>query len=262
MSTIPDLCWYDVPETMLLKSRLFWKVLVKNNSRHSAALLTISQFSKSRILSVLKVPEEKVFVTYCGVDSSFFNLKNANSKNFGFLKEKYGLPDRYFLTLSTIEPRKNIALLVDAWCKACSEDAYIPDLVLAGRRGWKQEALLDHVPLELKPRVHFTGFVDDSDLPGLYGNSDLFVFPSIYEGFGLPPVEAAYCGAHVLCSDIPCLKEICGNGVAYFKNGDIDDLKRCLIDGVQRDDISGKIREYSWADSAKGLLQLIQEKAK
>lgn len=250
VSTIHDLCWHDVPETMLTKSRLYWKVLEKVNARRNERVLTISQFSKERIVDVLNVPTDKVVVTYCGIDDKLFNPENAAAVPFAELKSKYNLPDRYVLTLSTIEPRKNIGLLIDAWAKACEENGYEPDLVLAGRKGWKQEALLERVPECLKDRVHFTGFVDDADLPSLYANSELFVFPSIYEGFGLPPVEAAYSGARVLCSDIPCLKEICGDGVAYFKSGDADDLRRSLLSDEFDADEACCVGKYDWAESA------------
>ena len=253
ISTFHDLCWHDVPETMLPKSRLYWKVLEKVNARRNEKILTISKFSKSRISEVLKVPADKVLVTYCGIDDKLFNLENAASVPFSTLKGKYSLPDKYVLTLSTIEPRKNIGLLIDAWAKACLENGYEPDLVLAGRRGWKQEALVGRVPQDLRNRVHFTGFIDDKDLPALYANSELFVFPSIYEGFGLPPVEAAYSGARVLCSNIPCLREICGDGVDYFKSGDSVDLCRFLLASAHFENNGNCVRRYAWDVSARVL---------
>ena len=259
ISTFHDLCWHDVPETMLPKSRLYWKVLEKVNARRNDKILTISQFSKSRIVEVLKVPADKVLVTYCGVNDKLFNRENAAAVPFSILKGKYGLPDRYVLTLSTIEPRTNIALLIDAWVKAWLENGCEVDLVLAGRKGWKQEALVERVPQGLKNRVHFTGFVDDDDLPALYANSELFVFPSIYEGFGLPPVEAAYSGARVLCSDIPCLKEICGDGVEYFNNQDITSLVRAISLPRRLKDIAINLNMYAWESSAKCLLLVIED---
>lgn len=255
ISTFHDLCWHDVPETMLPKSRFYWEILEKVNSRRNEKNLTISQFSKERIVDVLKIPSDSIVVTYCGVDAQLFNRKNARTVSFAELKDKYLLPSRYVLTLSTIEPRKNIGLLIDAWCRACSDDSYEPDLVLAGRKGWKQEALLDRVPEELRSRVHFTGFVENADLPALYANSEFFVFPSMYEGFGLPPVEAACCGARVLCSDIPCLKEICGDGVEYFKANDVADLRSALSDSRSFDARASAIKNYSWECSAKKIMQ-------
>lgn len=193
-------------------------------------------------------------MTYCGIDDKLFNRENAAAMPFSTLKRKYSLPDNYVLTLSTIEPRKNIGLLVDAWAKACLENGFESDLVLAGRKGWKQEALVERVPRGLRNRVHFTGFVDDEDLPALYANSELFVFPSIYEGFGLPPVEAAYSGARVLCSDIACLKEICGDGVDYFKSGDGFDLCRFLLASAHSEKNGNCVRKFAWDDSARVLV--------
>ena len=258
ISTFHDLCWHDVPETMLPKSRLYWKVLEKINARRNEKILTISQFSKSRIVEVLKVPADKVLVTYCGIDDKLFNRENAATVPFSTLIGKYSLPDKYVLTLSTIEPRKNIGLLIDAWAKACLEDGYEPDLVLAGRKGWKQEALVERVPQGLRNRAHFTGFVDDEDLPALYANSEVFVFPSIYEGFGLPPVEAAYSGSCVLCSDIPCLKEICRDGVEYFKSGNCEDLRRALLAERPAFEAASNTVNYSWVDSAMMLMHALK----
>ena len=257
ISTIHDLCWLDAPETMLPKSRIYWKVLDSVNIFRNLKILTVSQFSKSRIVDVYKVPEDKVVVTNCGVDSSLFNRKKAASVSFSSLKDKYSLPDKYILTLSTIEPRKNIPLLIEAWVKACNKFDYNEDLVLAGRKGWKQESLLACVPSTLLNRIHFTGFVDNDDLPALYAHSKLFVFPSVYEGFGLPPVEAAYSGAHVLCSDIPCHREICGTGVDYFKSNDCDDLLNRLLlsDGPHKRCPS--VKHYSWDCSAIKLKNII-----
>ena len=260
ISTFHDLCWHDVPETMLLKSRLYWKVLEKVNARRNEKILTISQFSKSRIVEVLNVPADKVLVTYCGIDDKLFNRENAAAVPFSTLKDKYGLPDKYVLTLSTIEPRKNIGLLIDAWAKACLEGGYEPDLVLAGRKGWKQEALVGRVPQDLRNRVHFTGFIDDKDLPALYANSELFVFPSIYEGFGLPPVEAAYSGARVLCSDIPCLKEICGDGVSFFNSGDTADLQNRLTLQFYDADVCSWHKSYRWEESARIVARLLNHR--
>lgn len=250
ISTIHDLCWLDAPETMLPKSRIYWKVLDSVNVLRNVKVLTVSQFSKSRIVAVYKVPEDKVVVTNCGVDSNLFNRKRATSVSFSLLKEKYSLPNEYILTLSTIEPRKNIPLLIGAWAKACEKFGYDSDLVLAGRKGWKQESLLECVPSALLNRIHFTGFVDNDDLPALYAHSKLFVFPSVYEGFGLPPVEAAYSGAHVLCSDIPCHREICGNGVDYFKSNDCDDLLNHLLMPSDFRKQHASIKAYSWKCSA------------
>lgn len=257
ISTIHDLCWLDAPETMLPKSRIYWKVLDSVNVMRNKKILTVSQFSKSRITNVYKVPEDKVVVTNCGVDSKLFNQQKAASVSFASLKEKYSLPDKYILTLSTIEPRKNISLLIEAWTKACSKFDYDRDLVLAGRKGWKQESLLECVPSTLLNRIHFTGFVANDDLPALYAHSELFVFPSVYEGFGLPPVEAAYSGARVLCSDIPCHKEICGNGVDYFKSNDCDDLLNHLLMANNSQKQYPSIRDYSWDCSAMELKKII-----
>ena len=133
----------------------------------------------------------------------------------------------------------------------------LPPLVLAGRRGWLME---DDIALAVESgRIIFTGFVDDEDLPGLYAGSQAFVFPSIYEGFGMPPLEAQACGVtKVLSSDAPALCEVLGNTAMYFKNDDKDSLKNALMrlneyEGASRSAIESNLDRFTWEKSAAAL---------
>ena len=105
------------------------------------------------------------------------------------VKNKYSLPSQYILCLSTLEPRKNMRLLIKAYSDLWKEKKLKTDLVLAGRKGWKIDNLLNSLDDEILEHIHLTGFIEDEDLPTVYHCADVFVFPSIYEGFGIPPLE-------------------------------------------------------------------------
>lgn len=245
ISAVHDLTCFDCPDTMTRKSRLYWVVETNSVARGRRKVLTVSQFSKGRIIERYGKDPDDVIVAYDGVDRSVFNTEFGEGTEHDVCL-RYGLPKRFLLSLSTIEPRKRLDLLVAAWSELWDEGAIDRDLVLAGRKGWKVDELLAGVSEDARAHVHFTGFVKEEDLPVLYRMSDLFVFPSRYEGFGLPPVEAHDSGGRSLCSDIPCLKEICGDKAAYFRSGDKDDLKRALTDPYLFDGVSTEPLDYSW----------------
>lgn len=254
VSTIHDLTPYDCPDTMTGKSRLFWKVLDRKAVSGNRTVITVSEFSKGRICDYYGKKPEQVIVSYSGIDDSLFNDESGKGRE-AEVRAKYGLPERYVLSLSTIEPRKRLDLLVESWAELRARGGYDLDLVLAGRRGWKVDELLASLDEDTLTHVHFTGFVDDRDLPVLYRMSDMFVFPSRYEGFGLPPVEAHDSGAKVLCSDIPCLKEVCGDKAAYFKSGSKEDLVAALLDTKLFEGVSAEPLVYSWEDAACRVLR-------
>lgn len=202
ITEIADLVCWDCPETMSFKSKWYFRICTKHAIKISDHLLTISEFTKSRIKDRFKIADDKITIASPAAKSVDFVVSDNN------IFKKYGLPRKYILSLSTIEPRKNLPQTIQWMIKSWSIDSNIPDLVLAGRKGWKTDGLLNSVPEEYKKRIHFTGFVDDCDLPSLYANSALFLFPSKYEGFGIPILEATNFGSVVLASDIPTSREI------------------------------------------------------
>ena len=257
ISTIHDLCCWDCPETMTVKSRLLWRSLDRKAVCDNSDIISISNFSKSRIVAHYGIDERKVIVAYCGIDSEVFKPYKSEEFRARVLK-RYSLPPRFILSLSTLEPRKDLPTLVDAWSSLVKEHDFEYDLVLAGRRGWKLDNLLGRLDNETRQRVHVTGFIEDEDLPVLYGLCDIFVFPSKYEGFGLPPVEALYSGAKVICSDIPCLREICGNAASFFSCGSSQSLAHQILLCLDEEspDIR-KVMQYSWRKEAAKIIAAV-----
>ncbi len=255
VSTIHDICCWDCPETMNGLSKWYFRISHRVAIRKCRAIITISEFSKNRIHEKLKYPDEKIWVIYCGINKETFTINENNNRN---VRIKYGLPDEYILSLSTLEPRKNIQLLIRAYDKLLQSNAKIPKLVLAGRKGWKMDEFLASLNQELRDNLIFTGFIDDEDLPNVYSMANYFVFPSMYEGFGMPPLEAIACGTRVLSSDASSLPEVLGTAADYFES----ENEQSLLDGLMKSIIySDKLctvqqdptDKFSWNVEAKKL---------
>lgn len=252
ISVVHDLTCWDCPETITRKNRIFWRTAIRKVVADGNTIITVSEFSKGRIVRHFKIDPARVLVAYCGVSEVFMGQDYSMAKR-DEVRSRYSLPDDFILTVGTIEPRKNISLLIRAWAELFREGEISSDLVLTGRSGWMTENLLCDLSNDELEHVHATGFVDDQDLPVLYSMSSLFVFPSLYEGFGMPPVEAVNSGAAVLCSDIECLQEICKDAVEYFTSNDLQDLKRAIVQGSHK----GGHLSYRFYDSAMRIRDLL-----
>lgn len=253
ITVIHDVAFWDCPETLTRASLLYWRVSARHASR-CHPVITVSEFSKGRICERLGMRPEQVVVAPDAIDESFSAArKGADAEHDALIRAKYGLPERFILSLCTLEPRKNLNQLVEAWVEAREAYRDIPDLVLAGRKGWMVDELLSEVPERLKDCIHLTGFVDNEDLPHTYRLCDRFVCPSRYEGFGLPPLEALASGAAVLCSDIPVFHETCDGLVGFFPLDDPHALAALLSTPAGRpsdEQREALCQRFSWQGSA------------
>lgn len=227
ISTIHDICCWDCPETMNGLSKWYFRISHRIAMWKCKKIVTISEFSKKRIIERLRYPESNILLVYCGIGEQFSDSADLE-KNYESVKTKYQLPNRYILSLSTLEPRKNVRLLIEAYQYMYKEQKIDIPIVLAGRKGWKMDALLEGLDADVRDNIYITGFVEDVDLPYIYRNAECFVFPSMYEGFGIPPLEAIACGVPVLSSDAASLPEVLGDAALYFENGNMNDLQRAL----------------------------------
>lgn len=255
ISTIHDICCWDCPETMNTMSKWYFRISHKVALKKCSKIVTISEFSRQRIVERLGYPEGKMPIIYCGIDPKFFAAADVAAA-----QEKYNLPQSYILTLSTLEPRKNLSLLVKAYEELLLEGRELPALVLAGRKGWKMEDFLAEVHPKVLEKIHFTGFVDDEDLPAVYAGAKLFVFPSKYEGFGIPPLEAMAAGCPVLSSDGASLPEVLGTAASYFKSEDLDSLKAALLSALENPKAEGlqaQAKKFNWSAEAQKLLDCL-----
>ena len=227
VTTIHDICAWDCPDTMNGLSSVYFRLSFRIAMVKCSNIITISEFSQKRIIERFNYNESKIWLIYCGIDEKFKKTEYSRQEQID-IQKKYNLPEEYILSLSTIEPRKNIQLLIRAYAELVSENVDIPPLVLAGRKGWIKEEIFKGLPINVKDKINFTGFIDECDLPYVYRKARLFVFPSKYEGFGIPPLEALASGTLVVSSDAASLPEILGNDALYFKSDDLNGLKTKL----------------------------------
>lgn len=278
VDTIHDMsdfeCYEGKAPLKVLYSRL-GILHAKHCSRH---IVTVSEFSKGRIAEILGISRDKISVIPNGVSKKFIQSEQEDGICFRRIAEKYHLPSRYLLSVSTLEPRKNLKLLIEAYFQIRDEFQDL-HLVLCGRAGWNLSEVLGKRVMsslgekpsnsrddKISDRIHITGFVQDEDLPYIYKNAEWFVFPSKYEGFGIPPLEAMGMGCPVLSSDAASLPEVLGGAAVYFSNNSLDSitqtLRRCVRMPVE--ERRKRIREgsfrslkFAWENSANSLNSII-----
>ncbi len=256
ITTIHDLGCWDCGEAMTTLSKWYFRISYRKSMVFCKKIITVSEFSKARIRVVGHVSREKIKVVYNGVSEVFFSGEIPSDA----LKEKYKLPDGYLLCLSTLEPRKNLSLLVKAYEALLLEGRELPALVLAGRKGWKMENFLAEVHPKAVEKIHFTGFVDDEDLPAIYAGAKLFVFPSKYEGFGIPPLEAMAAGCPVLSSDAASLPEVLEDAASYFESENLESLKEALLSALEnpkKEGLQQQAARFNWDKEAEKLFDCL-----
>ncbi len=159
---------------------------------------------------VLNVPEDKIKVIYNGVSKGFTTV--IDQKELSCTKAKYQLPEKFIFFVGTFSPRKNLGRLIESFSLLKRNNRIPHKLVIAGEKGWKFGRDLDLVKsLELEEQIIFPGYISSEDLPAVYGLADVLAYPSLYEGFGLPPLEAMACGTPVVVSNTSSLPEVVGN---------------------------------------------------
>lgn len=269
--TAHDLSFEYFPETFSWKQRL-WHYLINFRSllRRADVILSVSHSTASDLEEVYRLPAEKIRVIPSGIDERFQPM-SRNDPTLLAVKEKYHLPYRFILFLGTLEPRKNIESLLLAYetleqTRVGEESQY--ELVIAGTSGWKSEALLEkikHSPV--REKIHLIGFVAEEDKPALYNLASVFVYPSLYEGFGFPPLEAIACGIPVIASHSSSLPEMIGDAGILIDPYRPDELLHALrgilsSKSLQADlklRASERQRYFTWFQSAQGFLDIIRK---
>ena len=257
ISAIHDMGCWDCPETNRRSMIYYFRILYRKAAMCHKKIITVSEFSKGRIVDILNVKPENVWVIYNGISDCFMDFVYDANKDRE-IRAQLRLPEKYILCLSTIEPRKNMRLLIDAYAEMRDNKEIDCELVLVGRKGWMVDQLLDGISEDVKTHIHLTGFVGDDALPYVYRNARLFIFPSLYEGFGIPPVEALACGTLVLSSDAASMPEVLGDAAEYFPSGDREVLKQKMKEMLQNDFFAKiEIKRYGWEDQAEQLLMFL-----
>ena len=227
-------------------------------------IITISEFSKNEIMKYMKVPAEKISVMPCGVDHDKFH-PNYSEDDIAKAKEKYGIHQEYILYLGTLEPRKNIVVLIEAYAKLREENKSGPKLVLAGKKGWLYDEIFEKVvSFHLSDDIIFTDYVGVDDVPLLLNGATVFVFPSIYEGFGLPPLEAMACGTPVISSNAASLPEVVGDAGILADPYSTEEIKNAIQLMINDEILRAELREkglirsnnFTWKASTVKLTEI------
>lgn len=259
--TIHDLTFLKYPQfcTNIVKQ---YSQRIKKCLQWTEAIITISQSSKQDIIDYLGYEKDKIFIIY---GASRYNLDYLKKINIELIKKKinYDFTQPYLLFVSTIEPRKNIINLIKAF-NICKEKYRLPHhLILIGGKGWQYEPIfaeMDNSPF--RSQIHHLGYLTDAEVAVFYAHADIFVYPSFYEGFGLPILEAMTLGAPVITSSVSSMPEVAGDSAVYINPHDVEDLATTInevrCDRHLRKNLikKGKSRAklYSWEKVARETL--------
>jgi glycosyltransferase involved in cell wall biosynthesis len=234
-------------------------------ARTSTQIVTHSESVRHEVAEHLRVSLEKIVAIPAAARSIFRPLPSSQTDE---IRRRLGVEDDFLLYVGTIEPRKNLIVLLDAYRKIISTPGLHPQLVIAGKTGWLTDELFHHLrKLEIEERVHFTGYLPDNDLCALYSSCKIFIYPSIYEGFGLPPLEAMACGAAVIASSTPSITEVVQGAACLVAPDGINDLVKAIImllrDENERRRLSAaglkRALQFSWNRTAQLMLGVYRE---
>ncbi|MBZ5497275.1 MAG: glycosyltransferase family 4 protein [Acidobacteriia bacterium] len=255
--TVYDMCLFLFPRLQPRKSLLSVRSILPYVARKASAIITISHSARRDILRVLKVPAQKVHVVYAAAADEYRMIEDAAELERA--RRKYRLDTPFFLAVSTVEPRKNLSGLIKALAKLRRRGRK-EQLILAGQLGWRYRPLLRQIEQSgLKDTVRLLGYVPDRDLPAIYNLARAVAFPSFYEGFGLPIVEAMACGTPVLTSNRSSMAEV-GEGAALLVDpSSEDEIEQGMLRLVTEESLRAELRaaglaraaQFSWARAAE-----------
>jgi len=265
--SVHDVSFLEHPEYFTSFRALQLRCTVQRTVKAAVRVLTPSEFSKRRILEAYGLDDEKVVVLPNGVCSSFHPISREIAQRWA--RASLGLTVPFVLTVGDLQPRKNHAGLIRAFEQLVHAYPQLPHhLVIVGKSTWNAEAIRAFArKSSVADRIHFTGFVSDADLLKLYGACDLFVYPSFYEGFGLPILEAMACGRAVACSNTSAMPEVADSATLLFDPHSVDDILLSMRDLLLNPELRVRMERlgaqrapmFSWEKSAAKTLELYYE---
>jgi glycosyltransferase involved in cell wall biosynthesis len=257
--------FFIYPQLHTLAKRYFFRWFIQVSGRRADALIADSESTRRDAVRLAGVAPEKIHTVHLGVTGEFRPI--SDPEVLDPIKARYRLPEQFLLYVGVIEPRKNLPALLQAFGKLAQEG--LPHhLVVAGGKGWMYDQVFQMVAeSKLQDRIHFIGHVSHDDLPGIFNLAEAFVYPSLYEGFGIPVLEALACGTPVVTSDISSIPEITGDCALLVPPSDQEALthamRRILDDQSLREDLARRGLEraagFTWRHTARRTLVVYEQ---
>lgn len=267
--SVHDVSYLERPEYFTASRRIQLQATVSNTVKRAARIVTPSEFSRQRIISAYKLDPARIDVIYNAVSPEFRPISSTLA--FSRVSNRFGVQRPFVLSVGDLQPRKNQIGLITAFASLLQERPELPHhLLLVGKPTWFAPKVYEAAKNSgIADRIHFTGFVNDEDLLHLYNAAELFVFPSFYEGFGLPILEAQACGRAVACSNTSAMPEVADSAALLFDPNGQEEMRLAMRDLLidpelrQRMERLGQnnVARFSWENAAKQTLQVYYEVA-
>jgi len=275
--TFHDLAYFKLPQSFTLGSRLIKQFFTGWGVRRASGVICVSHNTRKDLLEKYPFLDKDIVnvihlagETSPGIEDkqSTGNKDEQTVNDDQNILKKYGIYSRFILAVGTLEPRKNYEVLVEAYKELVSRSDISHKLVICGKKGWKYDGILDKLNHpSLKERVIITGYVAQELLPVFYRQADLFVYPSLYEGFGLPPLEALSHGVPVITSNVASLPEVVGDAALTFKPDDVRELADLMLRVLKDDKLRNSLREkgpeqakkFSWRTTAEKTIEIYRQ---
>jgi glycosyltransferase involved in cell wall biosynthesis len=268
--SIHDLSFEHLPQTFKWRSRNQLRLTVRRSAREAAQVIALSEYGRQDIIENYQLDPEKVTAIPLAAPAGFGPVTNEDELQR--VRQTYGIGKDYILSVGAIQPRKNLSRLVTAYShlRRGKSEGKLPKLVLVGKCAWLYDETLQAIKeLELSDSVIVTGYVPESDLPALYSGAICFVYPSYFEGFGLPPLEAMRCGAPVIVGNRTSLPEVVGEAGLLVDPFDVDALAAAIENVINDPALRAQLRVkglersnlFDWLDTARQTLAIYHKAA-
>ena len=266
VSTIHDIAPFLYPNALPVRLRMRYKKQFRRTVEEARRIITVSQITYSALGVYAGVDQTKVRVIHNGVSQRF--EPQTNPRLLAAVRNRHSLPERFGFWVGDFRPEKNLSFLVQAWARLRKRLPDLPVLVLAGEKRGEYRKIKDEVSKHgLDGLVTFSGFIPDDDLPAVYSAATVFVFPSLYEGFGLPPLEAMACGTPCVVSNSSSLPEVTGTAALLFNPTSLQGFEDCLVKVLTEPGLSESLRQaglrqaalFPWKRAADETLQVYHE---
>ena len=268
--SIHDLSFEHLPQTFKWRSRKQLRITVRRTARQASHVMALSEYARNDIVKTYQVSPDKISVIPLAAGNHFRPVRDE--EELQRVRQTYGIEGEYMLSVGAIQPRKNLGRLVAAYShlRGAKPEGKLPKLVLAGKCAWLYDETLRAIEeLELSDSIILTGYVPESDLPALYSGALCFIYPSYFEGFGLPPLEAMQCGVPVIVGDRTSLPEVVGDAGVLVDPFDVNALAAAIEKVVSDSNLRAKLsvqglaraKLFEWRETARQTLAVYQKAA-